>query len=157
MTSSSRQWIIVPDEWLVHDIQGDNGVERRQEAERFLVTLIERCDRFLLRCPSLFTKKAYALMEDKRREVRRISRILHGEVLRDWRKTTFLYEGVPIPQELLDQVKQGDRYLVEALLTNREAVLVSTDQALVECLKAKSQPVYLRDKFLQEYLKTQAH
>lgn len=154
MASPSRQWIIVPDEWLVHDIWGDNGVEHQQEVLKFLERLVRQCDRFLLRRPSPFLDKTFDLMKDSRTESRYISKFLRLEVLYNSQKTIYVDESSPIPEELSEQVKQGDRYLVEALITNREAVLVSTDQSLVECIKAKSQSAYLRDKFLKEYLET---
>ena len=155
MTSSSRRWTIVPDEWLVHDIWGDNGEERQQEAVEFLEYLMRQCDRFLLRRPSPFLDKAYRLMKDTRREFRKISKSLRLEVLYNSQKTIYVDESSPIPEELSEGVKQGDRYLVEALVTNSEAVLVSTDEALIECLRAKSLRACLRDKFLQAYLEAQ--
>jgi len=35
-------WVV--NEWLLHDLRGDNGQERQMEADRFLDTVIHRCD-----------------------------------------------------------------------------------------------------------------
>ncbi|MCL0046499.1 hypothetical protein M1N18_00720 [Dehalococcoidales bacterium] len=153
MTSPSRHRIIVPDEWLVHDIRGDNGAERQQETIRFLEAVVRRCDHFFIRRPSQFLEKAYDLWENSRTEMRHISKFLSGAVLYNSQKTTFVDEGILIPQELDEQVEEEDRYLVEALLANRESILVSSDQPLVECVKTKNLHACLRDTFLPEYLR----
>jgi hypothetical protein len=85
-------------------------------------------------------------------DIRCISKVLHLQILRNTKKTVFVEESIPVPQELLNQVKKKDQYLIEALLKNPESILVSTDQTLVDCLKSKNLRACLRDTFLQEYL-----
>ena len=59
----------------------------------------------------------------------------------------------PVPQELLSQLPEEDRYLVSAYLATGADLLVTTDTELHNAL-SDSDEVYcqMRDDFLSEYL-----
>jgi len=35
---------IIPDEWLIYDLKGENGKEKQREAFKFLESVEEKCD-----------------------------------------------------------------------------------------------------------------
>lgn len=147
---------IVPDEWLLHDLWGENGEARQEETAHFMERVVLICDRFVLRRPSPFLEKTQQLVKMAAQDprIRRLSKFFHLRVLRDPRKAAFVDEVQSVAPSLLDGVKDDDRYLVEALTSTRDAILVTTDNTLAEWLRAKKQTVLLRDEFLPKYLGT---
>jgi hypothetical protein len=37
--------LLILDEWIIHDLQGDNGEEKQKESSAFLYKIKERCDK----------------------------------------------------------------------------------------------------------------
>lgn len=58
---SSRCFVL--NEWLLHDLRGDNAEIAQEESYKFLIRLIERCDRIAVLRGSPWIQKAYELME----------------------------------------------------------------------------------------------
>lgn len=56
-----RCWVV--DEWLLHDLKGDNGPKRQKEANLFLDKLLSQCDVIVFVEKSVWAKKAYELMD----------------------------------------------------------------------------------------------
>lgn len=54
-------WVV--NEWLLHNLKGENGQERQREADKFLDILYRRCDIIVFVPGSPWAKKAYELME----------------------------------------------------------------------------------------------
>jgi hypothetical protein len=65
---------IVPNEWLAHDLRGDNGGEKQKETFLFLEKVKDKCDKLVILDGSPFTEKIYKLMNDQRPQVRELSR-----------------------------------------------------------------------------------
>jgi rRNA-processing protein FCF1 len=37
--------LLILDEWIIHDLQGDNGSEKQKESYKFLEKIKEKCDK----------------------------------------------------------------------------------------------------------------
>ncbi|WP_135256336.1 hypothetical protein [Thermus caldilimi] len=144
--------ILALDEWLFHDLWGENGPERLGETLHLLEAILAQCDRILFPPGSPWAEKAFALAKRGDPPIRVAARLLFGGFLWNAEKTTVPdhegnlgTQGSSIPQE--------DRYLVKAALASRAEVLVTTDQGLLQALRATNLlPVKERGEFLQEYL-----
>lgn len=150
---------LVVDEWLFHDLIGEKGKGRRQEAGRFLQTLIARCDRLAIPPPSPWLDKAYRLMRRTDPRTREASRLLHLYILANPEKAQRLPKGdLPsLPDILAQRVAEADVYLVRCALAASADALITTDQRLAEALAASTLPirVHRREDFLKEYLRPQ--
>lgn len=54
-------WVV--NEWLLHDLMGENGPIRQKEADLFLDCLLHQCDVIVFVEGSPWAKKAYKLMK----------------------------------------------------------------------------------------------
>jgi predicted nucleic acid-binding protein len=147
--------ILVLDEWVIHDLKGENGPHRRQEADLFLDRIRERCERVAVLSDSPWIRKAKRLMKETDSLTRQASRKLHGLILRDQNKTQYVdelgFQEIPFP------VPPDDQYLVQTYIAANADVLVTSDQRLFEALQAPDCAginVVLRNGFLRQYLAT---
>lgn len=147
----------VLNEWLLHDLRGDNGQEAQEESYRFLERLKEKCDRMAVLRGSPWMEKAYELMTYGNPPIRTFSKYLHEVILRDPKKCQFLDQNEikTLPEDIRRLVPQKDLYLVETYYSVDASVFVTTDKPLYEALSTAQNPsisVRLRDDFLKQYL-----
>ena len=150
------RYLIVLNEWLIHDLLGENASDRQKESVKFLRMLITKCDKICVLKGSTWMKKAYQMMEQSDPLIRRISKQLHLGILQDLDKAILLEkeEIKPLPEELTDKIPEDDQYLVQTYLSIKANFLITTDIRLKETLSSfKEFRVKLRDEFLDEYLK----
>ena len=146
--------LIVLNEWIFHDLWGQNGEQAQREAVRFLRALVDTTDSLIVPSEPRWTGKANRLMgflDDRRRRISKVFRSLYDDSDRALRVRT---EGTgAIPDELLARLPEEDVYLVSAYLLASADVLVTTDVPLYEAL-TDSEPVTcrMREDFLAEYL-----
>ena len=149
--------LIVLNEWIFHDMWGENGVEKLEQAERFLKAFRESGDLLVIPAPGehRWRDKVYELLEranwDPR--IRSVSRLFRSLIRSDESSVAIPPENtVVLPTELAARLPPEDVYLVEAYLSAGADTLVTTDEglhgaladfAVVECL--------LRDDFLAGY------
>ncbi len=50
--------VFILDEWLIHDIMGQNGKERQNKAGSLLFEIIKKCDKIAIVRGSKFAKKS---------------------------------------------------------------------------------------------------
>ena len=139
--------LIIFDEWLIHDLRGDNGESKRKETLTFLEKMYDRCDKLVILEGSPFVQKFYKLlMKDNRVHIRSISRYLRNYFLLNSDKCVKLSVAQELPEELKDRIPHEDRYLYQIRQTIKQGIIVTTDEEL------RSLPnTYLRDEFLKEY------
>jgi len=148
--------LFVVNEWLISDLNGENGDEKRAESLEFILLLKKKCDRIAVLAGSPWMQKAYALMSNKDNATRRLSKVLHLAVLRDSNKCSLVYEKecTPVPQFLKDRIHDKDEYLFRLLYAANADILVTTDLRLAEQvakLQSDKPKISLRDDFLREY------
>jgi len=145
------RWVV--NEWLLHDLKGENGEERQKEAVQFLDRLNQRCDIIVFVLGSPWAKKAYELMEFSDPKRRLLSKKLWG-LLNDTRKRCPLKQDElqPISGELQKVVKPDDWYLVQAFKAANADGIITTDEDLQKVLIPFSIPVIMREDFLRQQL-----
>jgi hypothetical protein len=119
--------ILILDEWLIHDLQGENGFERQSESFQFLERVKERCDKVVFVRGSKFLEKVWGFSEVSARdsELRKKFKFL---------KTTFIFNNLKSEildlrdiesesdEEILKDVNYDDRYIVLSYLYFRRRV-----------------------------------
>ena len=148
---------LVVDEWLIHDLRGDNGEKRQTEALQFLEKVMVKCDRLVLLRGSQWMKKAYKLAKETQPRLRLVSKFLHGSFILNSLKSITLNrnEISTLPEMLRTAVSSADSYLVALHRTVAESILVTSDEDLARRLfDFQDMTIRLRDEFLKEYLKT---
>jgi hypothetical protein len=134
---SVRPRVLVIDDWLIHDLRGENGHSAQYRAATFLTQLKRSPDRLAILLGSPWIRKAYALMKDPRPVFQVKSRQLHGEIISDSRKTIkYRFEDLqPLPAQLQEVVPPDDRFLIQLFLASEADLIVTSDKRLIEALK----------------------
>ncbi len=145
--------LIVLNEWIFHDLWGENGESSQRETVQFLSALVQSADILIVPSEPRWSNKANRLMEftdARRRVISKVFRSLYDDSERTIRIRADIAEIVP--DELLSRLPEKDVYLVYAYLLGNADVLVTTDVPLWESL-ADSDLVtcQMRDDFLADY------
>ncbi len=147
---------LVLDEWLLHDLRGENSRQAQRETIEFLERLRERCDHIAVLRGSPWMQKAYDLMAQSEVRVRPLSKFLHLAILQDSKKCRFFDPGVlPIEEKLAAKVPADDLYLVECYFAAGAKAIITTDQVLADSVRSVSDTtvnVRLRPEFLSDYM-----
>ena len=145
--------ILVLNEWVFHDLLGDNGEAFQRQTAAFLNAFHASRDKLVLPREPRWTRKAHRVMGQGDARLRNSSKQLKTLIYNSDRavdvQTTARLDA---PEELRDSLPEEDVYLVEAYLSAGADTLVTTDQGLHEAL-ADSVVVScrLRDEFLSGY------
>jgi len=147
----------VINEWLLHDLRGDNGEQAQIESIKFLETLKERCDRIAVLRGSPWMMKAYELMKYYHPFIRGFSKYLHQAILRDPKKCHLLdgNDVVAISEDLRNQIPTEDVYLIQIYCSVNATALITTDEKLYTGVSNASEVhinVKLKPDFLKDYL-----
>lgn len=149
------------DEWLWADLSGENNQKAQGEAFQLLQGVFERCDRLVTVEGSQFLRKFYKLARgvstgDPRRG---IVKVFKAEFFENSEKLYRLQQGdLPgIDEEIERNVKDDDKYLVQAYLASEAEVLVTTDNSLMEVLPRYNINCRNREEFLSGYLWEHKH
>ena len=146
----------VVNEWLLDDLLLQNGAKAREQSYAFLLKLLEKCDRIVVRVPSPWRDKAHRLGKLDPRS--KYAKMLFGAILKNTQKCHLMYaeEIQPLPQDVRAAIHRKDIYLVETFYSVRSSVLITKDPDLCEALSRHQtdgkMAVRLRDEFLVEYL-----
>lgn len=147
----------VINEWLIHDLLGDNGEEAQKESYKLLLKLKEKCDRIAVLDGSPWMNKAYRLMKSGEPPIRSLSEYLRGVILGDPEKCVILNKSEirDLPENVKNLAPQDDLYLIETYYSASAKLLVTSDQRLLQTFFNASNinmVIKLRDEFLREYL-----
>ena len=145
--------LILLNEWVFHDLWGENGQCEQWEAEHFLRALVRSTDSLVVPDDSPWTRKAYQLMKLSDPRLRLMSQAFRRLCIDSNRALRVRPEGTEvIPRELLTQLPEEDVYLVSAYLSAAADVLVTTDVSLYEALvDSDLVRCRMRDDFLDDY------
>lgn len=146
---------LILNEWVIHDLIGDNSEERQTETLQFLKQIEVRCDFLVLLYGSPWMKKAYKLMKEPRVGLRSVSKFLQDTFLFNSSKCKVFYTNeVPsLSSKLQSVVPAKDSYLLALHTAVPESIIITTDEKLVEALSGlPSVRVSLRDDFLRGYM-----
>jgi len=158
--------LLILDEWIIHDLQGDNGSEKQEESYKFLEKIKERCDKICWIEGSKFSKKFYDFCEFVGKklfdpELRKKIVLLEGSFHYNSQKVESirLYElniiEVQKYNHILQRIKDDDHYLIKAYFylrqKNIEPIIITTDRELIENLRKHNIPIEHRDDFIKKY------
>ena len=144
--------ILVLNEWVLHDLWGENGSTAFQETARFLDAISQLDDRLVIPAKTPWEGKAFRLMRNANTRVVLASKALHS-ILHDAGSIRIRPEEFPSPlPSTIDSVPDEDVYLVLAYLSADADLLVTTDYGLFTALADNDEvSCRLRDDFLAEY------
>jgi hypothetical protein len=137
---------IVVNEWLFHDMRGDNGLYDQQRVEVFLEALKQGTDQIIVPQETRWTDKAWQLWEVRDARVQILSKLLYLGVLIDPLKTIRLRPDQlePLPDDLSGQVPADDVYLFQAAFAGGANTIVTTDQRIDMVTNANHHGIQLR-------------
>lgn len=122
--------IIVLNEWVFHDLLGDNGLERRRQTRAFMDAFESSGDRLVIPNEDRWLRKAYGLMSREEPEGKAIGKLIHRVLLNPRLAIRFETDAALISDDLLRETPSEDIYLVEAYLSAGADMLVTTDHGL---------------------------
>lgn len=146
---------LILNEWVIHDLSGENGRERQIETYLFLERVERKCDHLAVLRGSSWMRKAFQLMTMCDQRVRYCSKFLHGSILMNPSKCKVFdaNELAAIPSSIEEIVPSDDLYLIALYLMEPESVIVTTDERLVDAVsKSTDIVVRLRDEFMTSYV-----
>lgn len=148
MNPGKQRFIV--DEWLWHDLSGENGDERRAQAFAFLEKVLQKCDIIVSLKKSPFEQKFFQLCQRTDAITRNIVRFFRLQILHNQQKYHAYTESdcAPLPEE--SPVKADDAYLVRLALRGYGTV-VTTDHPLLQYLQETHIPCIHRDNLLETY------
>lgn len=145
--------ILVINEWIFHDLLGDDGPQAFEEAEKFVRKLFQSDDWLVMPSEQRWRRKAYQLMTSPSPGIRQVSQLFH-QLLRDSNRCIIVNSAdiSVTPENEYDWAPTEDVYLLEACVASNADLLVTTDVTLFERVVEHGQfTCWMRDEFLAGY------
>ena len=119
-----------------------------------LLALSNSDDRIVFVSGSPAERKLWALCrQDRTEREREIGKVFSMNILYSTNCVILQMAALPpLPQALEHRVKAADQYLAQAQVAVPDAQIISTDQPLLDALRAHGCSCQHRDAFLAEYL-----
>ena len=148
--------VLVINEWLFHDLQGENGPDKQIETYRFLRAFENSGDRLAFLKESQWAEKSWSLMGNNDVRIKAISRLVQ-QLLRDSNKCRVLQPEEAesaAPDDAIAAAPDEDVYLIQTYYAADADLLITTDEGLYEAFESRQDvEVIYRDAFLNDYLK----
>jgi len=150
---------IIIDEWLFHDLWGDNGSGKQHETFTFLNKLVEICDRIVVLSNSPFEVKTMELIKKSENDpiIRGMSQFFNSSILKNSNKTELVdVNSLPPLTGHLSKIPKEDQYLFQAYLKlkNKGGFILTADGRWdFRIIKKASIAIQMRDDFLKKYIK----
>lgn len=150
--------LLVINEWIIHDLQGDNAQEAQDEAFRFLQAFQQSQDRIAVLYDSPWRQKIHGLMrQNSNRRIKMLSKFLQL-ILRTPNKCVYQHQSdidaADIPADAIDAAPEEDIYLIQLYYAAQADLLVTTDHGLRNAFASRDDvEITLRDEFLEGYLR----
>ena len=140
--------ILIIDEWLWHDLSGENGSQKQKETFEFFECIYKICDKIAVMRDTPFLTKFFKLAKSsKMRGIIKIFDVYNSQ------KVLFLEsqeDDVDLPGV---KIKPDDIYLYNIYnCVEGQKCIITTDKPLIEEMKSKGIEIYHRDEFLYKYL-----
>lgn len=145
---------LVINEWLLHDLRGENGLQAQSESMEFLEKLIDGPDQVAVLRDSLWMSKAYYLMTSNDFVIRELAKRLNLGLLlnSDNCRIVERSEIFTLPEELNQIDLKEDRYLFETYFAVNADLIVTSDERLCDKVTGvTSVKMVLRNDFLKNY------
>ena len=143
--------LLVLNEWVFHDLLGENGGTPFRETESFLRRFRQSDDTLVIPAETRWNDKASRLMRMRDPAGRMISKLFHN-LMRNADKAVIQPPGTPPTPHYLSDIPDEDVYLVQAYLSAGANLLVTTDTGLFDALsRIDAVNCNMRDAFLADY------
>ena len=145
--------ILVLNEWIFHDLLGENGLDAYAETEQFVRNLFQSDDWIVMPPEQRWKSKAYQLMTSPSSILRPVSQMFH-RLLRDSNRCIIPNPGdnPKAPSGEYDWAPEEDVYLIEAFVATKADLLVTTDETLFDKIVEHGRfACRLREEFLSTY------
>ena len=145
--------ILVINEWIFHDLLGENGPKAFVEADNFIQKLFQSDDSIVMPFEQRWRGKAYQLMTSPSAGIRQVSQLFH-RLLRDSNRCIVVnHDDISsVPEGEYDWAPTEDVYLLQAYDASKADLLVTTDETLFERVVEHGQfTCQMRDEFLASY------
>lgn len=148
---------IVVNEWLLDFMRSDSKDSDKIKALKFINTLVEKCDKVVIRRTSQFTSKFYLYMKSFgwEREFKKRFKKLRELLFYNSDKTIIVEESEikELPKEIKNKTPVDDKYLIELAYSHPDRIIVTTDQRLKKKFQDEvNLKIYLLEEFLEQYL-----
>lgn len=147
--------MLVINEWLFHDITGENGQSAQRETERFLRRFAQSDDKFAMLWGSPWIEKSHDLMTHRDLLVESLS-ILVQNLIWTLDKCLMLQPNDvedAAPQDAIAAAPEEDIYLIQTYYAANADLLITTDEGLLKAFESRQDvEVIHRDTFLNDYL-----
>jgi hypothetical protein len=129
---------IVLNEWIIHDLSGQNGLAPQRESGRFLESLHKSAETIVVLRDSRWIIKAFGLMKVATPSVRILSQFLHLAILIDPLKCRYIEpeEIQSLPEDLSQEVPEDDFYLFQTALAGHAEIIVTSDLRLIDRVRS---------------------
>jgi len=140
----------VINEWLWHDLAGDNGREHQLQAIRLITQFGASEHQIVVIEGSRFDQKAWSLCKSADQAVRQgvVAFVLNIRLNSDKCLILKSSEISPFPEDLVSTIKPDDRYLVQAQLAVDGSAIVTNDNPLQQALNHAGLRCMSRGEFL---------
>ena len=151
--------LLVINEWLFHDLQGDNEQEAQSETFRFLQAFQQSQDRIAVPYgDNPWMDKLHGLMRHESLHIKNLSRFIGINIIQDPSKCVYRYqsdiEAADIPDDAIAAAPEEDIYLIELYYAAQADLLVTTDHGLHNAFASRDDvEITFRDEFLEGYLR----
>ncbi len=145
---------LIINEWLLHDLQGDNAPEAQAASAEFLEKLINGPDHIAVLRDSAWLNKAYQMMKHHDPVVLGLAKLLNLGLLTNSTNCRFveLSEVRALPEDLTQIDLKEDRYLFETYFAVNADCIVTSDKRLMEKVAGTtSTKLVFRDDLLKNY------
>ena len=151
--------LLVLNEWVFHDLLGENGCDAFRETAEFLISFARSNDGLVIPAEERWNDKAFRLMRIPDPLVRQLSQLFHRLMRDSNRAIRVATEGIgPIEEDLREQTPAEDLYLVLAYISSGADLLVTTDEKLHSALTQQGDVnCRMRDDFLPSYPQGDRH
>ena len=155
MLADTPAKMLVINEWLFHDVTGDNGQSAQSETERFLREFAQRSDRFAVLWGSPWIEKSHALMTYNDIGVESLSILIQSLIWAADKCVILQLDDVAnaVPQDAIDAAPDEDIYLIQTYYAANADLLITTDEGLHKAFASRQDvEVMFRNDFLSDYL-----
>lgn len=158
MTPERPRKCIVLNEWLFHDVLGENGPEHQRETIDFLELILNSSSmRIAFLRPSPWARKAISLWSSTAPLIRKASKLIYWGILHDSSKCHILddVDVKPLSKSAQEHLPDEDHYLIQTYLASDAELLVTTDGKLISAIAQLASPTIQaqhRDDFLRDVL-----
>ena len=145
--------LLLLDEWVFHDLLGENGSDALRDTAKFLIAFRQSNDRMVFPSKKRWRQKAFQLMGLTDPLGRQLSQLFHGLLQDSNRAVPVETDRMPPTVQASNvQIPRKDRYLAPAYVCPDADLLVTTDQTLHRLFIQLGFNCQMRDEFLQLYL-----